>query len=71
MFFSPTQAEADKHNLDQDEFEDDNEEEVRSKVALLLELADKGGYGSLSNGLKEGIFLGRDKYPTTVATMYN
>ena len=56
-----------RQDLDADKIE---EEEERSKAILLLKLADEGRYGALSNSLKEGTFLGRDEYPTTVATMY-
>ena len=68
MFFSPKLAGIDKQDLDQGKIK---EEEDRSKAALLLKLLDEGRYGALSNSLKEGTFIDRDEYPTTVATMYN
>ena len=67
VFFSPKLAEGEKHEMHQDDIE---KEEERSKAVLLLKLADEGRYGTLSNSLKEGIFLDRDEYPTTVASMY-
>ena len=67
VFFSPNLAGVEKQDLDLDKIE---EEEERSKAVLLLKLADEGRYGALSNSLKEGTFLDRDEYPTTVATMY-
>ena len=67
IFFSPKLVGMDKEDLDQDKVD---EEEERSKAVLLLKLADEGRYGALSNSLKEGTFLDRDEYPTTVATMY-
>ena len=67
VFFSPRLVGADKEDLDQDKVD---EEEERSKAVLLLKLVDEGRYGALSNSLKEGTFLDRDEYPTTMATMY-
>ena len=67
IFFSPKLAGVERQDLDADKIE---EEEERSKAILLLKLADEGRYGALSNSLKEGTFLDRDEYPTTVTTMY-
>ena len=67
VFFSPQLAEGEKDEMHQDNIE---KEEERSKAVLLLKLADEGRYGTLSNILKEGTFLDRDEYPTTVATIY-
>ena len=67
VFFSPKLAEGERDEMHQDDIK---MEEERSKAVLLLKLADEGRYGSLSNSLKEGMFLDRDEYPTTVATMY-
>ena len=50
--------------------DDIEKEEERLKAVLLLKLADEGRYRSLSNSLKEGTFLDRDEYTTTVASMY-
>ena len=67
IFFSPKLAEGERHEIHQDDIE---KEEERSKAVLLLKLADEGRYRTLSNSLKEGTFLDRDEYPTTVARMY-
>ena len=67
IFFSPKLAESEKHDLDQDKIE---EEEERSKAVILLKLSDEGRYGALSSSPKEGTFLDIDEYPTTVATMH-
>ena len=67
VFFSPKLAEVERNEMHPDDIE---KEEERSKAVLLLKLADEGRFGSLSNSLKEGTFLDRDEYPTTVATMY-
>ena len=67
VFFSPKLTKVDKHNLDQYKVE---EEEERSKAVLLLKLSDEGKYKSRFNSVKEGAFLDRDEYSTTVATMY-
>ena len=45
-------------------------EEEKSKVILLLKNADDKRFGSLAKNLKDGSYLARDEYPTTVASMY-
>ena len=45
-------------------------EKEKSKAILLLKNADDKRFGSLAKSLKEGSYLSRDEYPTTVASMY-
>ena len=54
IFFSPKLAEVERHEMNTDKIE---EEEERSKAILLLKLSNEGRYGALSSSLKEGTFL--------------
>ena len=45
-------------------------EEEKSKAILLLKNADDKRFGNLMKNLKDGSYLSRDEYPTTVASMY-
>ena len=42
----------------------------KMKAALLLRNSDHKRYGALSHRLREGVTLGRNKYPETLSSMY-
>ena len=47
-----------------------DEEVDKSKAIIFLKCADEGRFGALDKRLKEATYLDRDKYPTSLATMY-
>ena len=47
-----------------------DEEVDKSKAIIFLKCADEGRFSALSKRLKEATYLDRDKYPTSLATMY-
>ena len=45
------------------------EEMERSKAIILLKYADENRFSTLANRLREGTYLNRDEFPTSVATV--
>mgnify|MGYP003321274356 CR=1 FL=1 len=67
IFASPELVECSNSTLTKEEI---LREEEKSKAILLLKNADDKRFGSLAKNLKDGSYLACDKYPTTVASMY-
>ena len=45
-------------------------EQERSTAIILLKCADEARYGKVIHNLKEAVYVDRDEYPTSIATMY-
>ena len=67
IFASPIISGIPAHEMSSEEL---NEEMDKSKAIIFLKCADEGRFGALSKRLREATYLDRDKYPTTLSTMY-
>ena len=67
IFASPTISGLSIEEMSLEELE---EEVDKSKAIILLKYADESRFNALSKRLKEAIYLDRNEYPTSLATMY-